>query len=342
MKKVFLSLLALAAMVGCSKSELTSRPDNDAPVEIKLCSEARSIETRAPFEGEIADDNNLTARILVSSKTDDYTTTYHSGDMTFADNGTTNVGFNTTPAYYPADGSTIYLCGLYPADENWKSITTTADYTFDGKTDLMAAAQLSSTKTTAQGGTHPKMTFNHLLTKLVVKVVAADQAAIDSWGNVTGIVLSQAGGAKAYTKATVTLAAGTAATATAFSLTADSFPFYTMTGDVYNDTAFADQTLALTTLAANAAYSLVAPITANAADAANFKIKVSTKKGADAALTNEVPIKLMKKDQSDAAFEGDTQGMAFTITLTFKATAIEAAAEVTAWKDGGSSDVEIQ
>lgn len=344
MKKVLFSLLALAAMVGCSKSELTSRPDGsrDENVEIKVKSVARSIETRAPFEGEIAEANKLTARVLVSKTESDYTTPYHSGDMTFADNGTTYVGFDgENKAYYPADGSTLYLCGLYPADVSWTGITTEANYVFDGKTDLMAAAQQSSSKADVQGGTHPTLTFKHLLTKLVVEIVAENQAAIDTWGDVTEITLSAAAGANVFNKATVTLSDGTAPTATAFSQQAvNGLPFYTITDGAYGDTAFTAQTYTLTTPdPVAAAYSLVTPITATGTN--DYKIKVTTKKGAEAALTNEVAIGLKKKD-ADAAFEGDTQGKAFTITLTFKATDIDAAAKVTAWEDGGSSDVEIQ
>lgn len=339
MKRLFVSMLAIAAMASCSKNE--TEPVSDAgadKVEIMAKSVTRSIETKAPFEGTIGNSSSLTARVLVSATSGNYTTTYHDGQMTFNDNGTTQVGFNTTPAYYPVDGSTLYLCGLYPADENWKNPTTTVDYEFDGKTDIMAAAEASSSKSQAQAQSYPTLAFNHLLTKLVVKVKAEDQAAIDSWGNITDLVLTQAGGTTPYTKATVTLATGAAETGTAFSTTKSDFPFYTMTGTTYNEVAFTSQSVALTTDAANLAYSLVAPITATGSN--DFKLKIKTQKGLDPALENEVTIGLQQT--AGGAFSGDTQGKSFEITLTFKATEIKAKATVTDWVKGGSASAEIQ
>lgn len=340
MKHLFVSLLAVAAMASCSKNDSVTAPEGpqgDA-VEIKATSKALSIESKAPFEGEIGDNGSLTARILVSVTQDNYTTTYKDDNMTFTDNGITEVGF-ATPAYYPADGSPLYLCGLYPADQNWQNPTTTADYTFDGKTDIMAAAQVSSSKTAAQAGTYPTLAFKHLLTKLVVKAVAEDQAAIDAWGDVTAIVLTKAEGNNPYTKATVTLASGTAATGTAFATTLTAFPFYTMMGETYNDVAFTGQTCALTTTAANIAYSMVAPITATGTG--DFKLKITTQKGSETALENEVTIDL-KDTAGSAAFTGDTQNKSFVITLTFKATEIKAKATVGAWEEGGSAGAELQ
>ena len=338
MKRLFVSLLAVVAMASCSKNEPVTGSDVPTDgVEIMAKSVARTIETKAPFEGEIGDNGSLTARVLVSATSGNYTTTYKDDNMTFADNGTTQVGF-ATPAYYPADGSMLYLCGLYPADQNWQNPTTSADYIFDGKTDIMAAAEVSSSKTEAQAGTYPVLAFKHLLTKLVVKAVAADQAAIDAWGNVTEIVLTQAGGAAPYTKATVTLADGTAATGTAFATTAASFPFYTITSGTYDDVAFTGQTCALATTAADIAYSMVAPVTATGTG--DFKLKITTQKGSETALENEVTIDL--KDTASSAFTGDTQNKSFVITLTFKATEIQAKATVGAWEEGGSAGAEIQ
>lgn len=339
MKRLFVSLLAVVAMPSCSKNEPVTGSDVPTDgVEIMARSVVRTIETTAPFEGEIGDNGSLTARVLVSATSGNYTTIYEDDQMTFTDNGTMQVGF-VTPAYYPADGSRLYLCGLYPADQNWQNPTTSADYTFDGKTDIMAAAQVSSSKAEAQAGTYPTLAFKHLLTKLVVKAVAADQAAIDAWGNVTEIVLTQAGGAAPYTKATVTLTDGTAATGTAFATTATSFPFYTITsGTTYNDVAFTEQTCALATTAADIAYSMVAPVTAT--ETGDFKLKITTQKGSETALENEVTIDL--KDTTDSAFTGDTQNKSFVITLTFKATEIQAKATVGTWEEGGSAGAEIQ
>ena len=98
MKKLYVPVLALLTLASCSKSELANRPvvENDM-VEIMATSKALTIETRAPFEGQIADGNNLTAVVLGSTTSGDYTETtprYCDGEMTFADN-TTAASFAT-------------------------------------------------------------------------------------------------------------------------------------------------------------------------------------------------------------------------------------------------------
>ena len=68
MKKLYVPVLALLTLASCSKSELANRPvvENDM-VEIMATSKALTIETRAPFEGQIASNNTLTAVVLGST-----------------------------------------------------------------------------------------------------------------------------------------------------------------------------------------------------------------------------------------------------------------------------------
>lgn len=350
MKKLYVPVLALLTLASCSKSELANRPvvENDM-VEIMATSKALTIETRAPFEGQIASDNTLTAVVLGSTSTGDYTETtprYCDGEMTFTDDNTTAVSF-ATPQYYPVSDATIYLCALYPtALADWKDIATTAKYTFDGKTDVMAAAEVNGKKSTAMAGTVPSFEFKHLLTKLVVKVKAENEAAQNVWGDITGITLVKAMNGDVFDTAEVTLATGAAATGTAFSNPAtDGMAFYRIDAAAYTDNAVddADNKIALTTTAEEAAYSLVAPITAENG-VKHFTLSVDTKLG-ETVTTREVSFDLYKAkvgEEDPAVFSGDTQGKAFEVTLTFKATEIVAKATVTDWVKGGNSEVEIQ
>lgn len=347
MKKLYVPVLALLTLASCSKSELANRPvvENDM-VEIMATSKALTIETRAPFEGQIASDNILTAVVLGSTTTADYTTRYCDGTITFADD-TNAKGFDTTPKYYPVSDATVYFCALYPtALADWKDIATTAKYTFDGKTDVMAAAEKEGKKSTAMAGTHPSFEFKHLLTKLIVKVKAHDEAAQNVWGDITGITLVKAMNGDVFDTAEVTLATGAAATGTAaFSNPAvDGMAFYRIDAAAYTDNAVddADNKIALTTTAEEVAYSLVAPIIADN-DAKHITLKVDTKLG-ETVTTKEVSFDLYKVNDTDEAlpFTGDTQGKAFEITLTFKATEIVATATVTDWVKGGNTEVEIQ
>ena len=347
MKKLYVPVLALLTLASCSKSELANRPvvENDM-VEIMATSKALTIETRAPFEGQIASDNTLTAVVLGSTTTADYTTRYCDGTITFADD-TNAKGFDTTPKYYPVSDATVYFCALYPtALADWKDIATTAKYTFDGKTDVMAAAEVSGKKSTAMAGTVPSFTFNHLLTKLIVKVKADGDAAVGVWGDITGISLVKANNGDVFDTAEVTLATGAAATGTAFSnAAADGMAFYRIDAAAYTDNAVddADNKIALTTTAEEAAYSLVAPIIAENG-VKHFALKVDTKLG-ETVTTKEVSFDLYKAkvgEEDPAVFSGDTQGKAFEITLTFKATEIVAKATVTDWVKGGNTEVPIQ
>lgn len=347
MKKLYVPVLALLTLASCSKSELANRPvvENDM-VEIMATSKALTIETRAPFEGSIASDNTLTAVVLGSTTTADYTTRYCDGTITFADD-TNAKGFDTTPKYYPVSDATVYFCALYPtALADWKDIATTAKYTFDGKTDVMAAAEVSGKKSTAMAGTVPSFTFNHLLTKLIVKVKADGDAAVGVWGDITGISLVKANNGDVFDTAEVTLATGAAATGTAFSnAAADGMAFYRIDAAAYTDNAVddADNKIALTTTAEEAAYSLVAPIIAENG-VKHFALKVDTKLG-ETVTTKEVSFDLYKAkvgEEDPAVFSGDTQGKAFEITLTFKATEIVATATVTDWVKGGNTEVPIQ
>ena len=346
MKKLYVPVLALLTLASCSKSELANRPvvENDM-VEIMATSKALTIETRAPFEGSIASDNILTAVVLGSTTTADYTTRYCDGTITFADD-TNAKGFDTTPKYYPVSDATVYFCALYPtALADWKDIATTAKYTFDGKTDVMAAAEKEGKKSTAMAGTHPSFEFKHLLTKLIVKVKAYDEAAQKVWGNITAISLIKANNGDVFDTAEVTLATGAAATGTAFSnAAADGMAFYRIDAatPAYTDNAVdaTDNKIELTTDAVEAAYSLVAPIIAgNSTD--HFTLKVSTDLDGTPTV-KEVSLKLSTADETPVVFTGDTQGQAFEITLTFKATEIVATATVTDWVKGGNTEVPIQ
>lgn len=348
MKKLYLPVLAVLALASCSKSELAVRPDN-GQVEIKATSQALSIDTRAPFEGTISDMNPLTAGVMMSKVTGDYTqgNLYGTkGTMTFTDDNTTPVGFNDTPQYYPTDDTKLYMSALCPSPiDNWTSIGTTAKFTFNGSQDVMAAAQVETQKSTAASAV-PSFTFKHLLTKLTVKVVAENDAAVTAWGDVVGISVLQGNSSNVNSSVEVTLVDGTAATTGGAFATPISdgtgMKFYTVTGGTtYTDNAVddTDNKISLTTDATLAAYSLVAPI--NATGTNDFQLKVLTKTADQLApVTNTVNVNL--KDTGAMTFTGDTQGKAFEITMTFKATEIQAKATVTEWENAGSSDVEIQ
>jgi hypothetical protein len=352
MKKFLLPWMAAAALVGCSKeipADVSDAADN-APVEIRLASQATEITTRAPFEGTISSSNPLLALVPASATTGDYTNPYDNESahayMKFSDNGTSSVGFvgsdgtSSTPKYYPANGSAVYLCGLYPST-SWTSITTTASGSIDGKSDLMAAKEVATTKSDMQAGGTPKtLDFKHLLTKLDIKIKAESNAAVTAWGNVTSIQLTKVQAANPASSVSVTLkegADGTDSSAPTFTAGSVAMSCYVW-NTAYTDNAFSSQTQALTTSEANAAYVLCQPVTTAGSNASEYTLSVITSARSEAI---DVPLSLVNNEGSELSGT-NTMGQAFAVTLTFKATQIEAKATVTDWVNGGTASGDIQ
>lgn len=357
MKKLIFSVLAVAAMASCSKSELVERPVV-GEAEIRANSYVLKLDQgKAPVEG-ITSTTPLTARVLASTVEHEFepvattpatnTAAFWADDtMTFTDDNTTPVGF-ATPVYYPTDGKAIYLCGLYPTT-GWTDFSknttngvqsTSAKFTFDGKTDVMVASEQKTLKSEALQNQFKTLTFSHMLTKLVVSVVADDQAAIDAWGKVTEISLRKVGGADVTTliKPTINTATATAGNTDFFPSAnkVDSLPFYVMTSPtVATDDAFvstdATKAVTLTTTAAPVAYSIVTPLIATGT--ADYQLRVKTENN-KAGFDVDVNLKTMYS----TAFTGTTQGQAFAITLRFQAQEIKGLGTVTAWVDAGNAE----
>lgn len=365
MKKSLLFMCVLAvALASCSRGELPDEPVTPTPpdpgkedlVEIRLQSAVNPLEanTKTPFIGDITTSTNeLTANVLMTKTAGGFAagSTIEQKSMTFKANKTNTELWNTKQ-YYPVDDSPVYLCGLYPADKVWPQGTdeSTAVYTFDGKTDVMAAPAVKTTKTEAQGSQYKELVFRHLLTNLIIKAeadltetdVTATQVQ-EAWGAITSIELVKVQGdpLKRMNKVTVTLKDATAATATAFSLDGGSYtvPFYKMSGKNFPGTgvsepfAFTDDAFTSTPIpdpAAAVAYSIIAPVIA--AGTEDFTLLVKTANATSAGV--EVPVKLLTT--------GDTQGKYCIVTLKFKNTTISATASVAAWADGGTADTTIQ
>ena len=348
MMRYLISLLAVAAMAaGCSKNDGgTPSPEPPQGTPIAVHGKALTVTSKAPFEGTLGGGKSLTALVLGSKTTGDYTTPYSKGTMTFSDESS-SVGYNAEgfsgSKAYPADGSNVYLAGLYPADgeytgQNWTSIGTTASYTFTGVEDVMTAAQVATTKTGADAGTYAPLVFNHRLTLLEVQVVAEDDAAAAAWGKLQEVKLT---GTFTNT-ATVTLSTGGAA----FSGSAPGWPVYdatsnaAITGATITIPAATDKTTPdkIKESAQKIGYTMVAPITADGTG--DFTASVTTQPDGGSATTKS-GISIDLKDTAGAAFTGDTQGKKFVVTLIFRAKDIQAVGKVTDWVVGGSADVDV-
>lgn len=350
------------------------RPELEGDVAIVASSNAYGIgdidvTTRTPFEGAIASDNVLKARVLTTTTENNYKgTIYADGTMTFTAANVAetpnNKPYDTTgftgSAFYPTNNSKIYLCGIYPADLALNDIGYSGDNEFSyvtatitGCEDFMLAPQVSSTKTQAQAKTYPNLAFVHMLTMLTINVKAENEFAHDAWGKVEKITVKNVNSkiqvnlveAKPYTSTLVN----------AYSEPVEAFKTYIIDQDadpkVATDDVFESQAYELeydvpadpevegsedTVVDPVAiAYSIVCPVTA-VADTPAYTLVIKTEKIDDAI---EVPVYLKK---NDVAVTGSTAAKKFDVNLTFKATVIEATATVTEWEDGGSAEETIE
>lgn len=284
MKKVIL-MLAVAAMASCAKSELTERPEVVGDVAIVAGSSVVSVDTRTPFEGTLDDTANKTLTAYVYATKLDNTGAYVSyaaenlaaqGYMTFAAATVADafskypvaaVGFQkynsdptpvlvADPQYYPSNDNPLYMVALVPAsttDWTLDADAKNAEYTIDGKTDIMAAAvtkmnngtsDIKKTEakidaTTPANSVYPAFNFTHKLTLVNVKAYTPTKKEQEIWGKITKIELTAVNDATAGNtlsvngvnqKCTVKLEDATATFSGATAAT-DVTPFY-----AYNDT----------------------------------------------------------------------------------------------------------
>lgn len=332
MKKILFTVLAAAALVGCTKENSgVTYADN----EILASATTLSVDaiTKAPVEGY---GTGFLARVPISQTDGDYTTEYGTAAFMKFTDATNAVGFVSSDGsasaakFYPANGS-VYLCGLFPAT-TWTMNGTKASFTFNGSHDVMAAPQVTSTKADAPDS-YKTLAFKHLLTQITVKFNAETEEDAKAWGNITGLELLSAenGEVKLANQAIVTLKDGTAE----FTGTAGT-GFYAVTGGTtYSDTEYSSTAIPVDNATA-VAYTMCAPVKADGNTGAEYKLKITSASNA----TEIVDINL-KQSGNSADFVDSTAGYSFNIELTFKATEIKAIATITPWKDGGTTTVTV-
>ena len=335
MKKVLLPLFAAAMLTACSNEDMPQTAGQGGEgdnVEIKMSTTALDIDVKKPFTDDISSGNPLKALVVVSETQNDYTTFYSKGTMTFVnDGGSVAQPFDadglTGKRTYPAgsDDKTLYVRGFYPS--TWSPAANNATFTVDGKTDVMATTEYTTTKGQAKENTYPALAFNHLLTQLIIKVQADDAGTVGTEVNKIELV-GVDNTDNVPTTCTYTYATNTVE----FSGTAGPLAAY-KTG---TDDAFTSQTEKLTTEGAVVAYVLCPAIT-NPSSNTDYKLKVSY-----AGTETTVPIDLKQKGSSETAFTGSTAGYAFNVTLNFIATEIKATATVTDWLEGGETTVDVE
>lgn len=372
MKKVFLPLMAAALLISCNNQNNEVVPTGD---EIMLSS-AQKLITKTPYLNENTTPGTgteLFALVPICLSTSDYTSIYKNeitkdgGDfMNFVDGNATSfcdASKTKAPKYYPrGESQDMKLFGLYPvhitasADDFWTLTATGATATITGCEDVMVAKEVTTSKQLAETTPAQTLAFNHMLTQLKVKVAATDETAVESWEGIKKLELIVVGSGTEKPKTGITATASTGAVA--FTGDGEELPFFEWTSEGFTDDKIVETSneIALEGLITdytkkddfddtktyNAAYILCQPTTAVKDPATpEYKIRLTPKYGEP----KEVAVDLMDETSTataEVAFEGETAGHAFTITLIFDVDEIMAKATVSKWIEGGNTIIEIE
>lgn len=302
MKKLLISAIIVAAIVGCSKREIIGVVD-EGPRLISLSSDMdASVSSKVAYGGTDVEVGGL--QYLRKDAT--AAPTSFAGSTVIG--GTKAVGgaVNLVPAQYYANASNkAYFVGYHPAGAVAAEVVT---WTVNATTDIM-------TTTVGDAGTDvaplvPNMTFNHELcqVEVICRPETNQQAATQArWGNITAIAFKGATSTLTYTYATLAVANG-AGTA--------NIPF------VKSDytTAFAAIAMPVSGNTTVNAAGMFVPTGTN-----TFTLTVTTaNKGAtDVTVTLDAAKTLVKSNK-------------YSVTLTFNTKSIVVKATIAPWTAGGT------
>lgn len=302
MKKVFVSMLALAALASCSSEEVLNEPvDGNKPVEIKLTAGVLDVTTKAPI--------NTNSKFLPGIAGWEGTQTPAAGTEIWVTEPDADITAGTAQPvvlkdkkYYNPDGATeTFICAYYP--KSTAAVTLDAPQaTFtntDGSVDVMYASVTSAGKKPA-GATAPTataLTFEHQLTQL--KFMVKGNASVPSDLKVTTLKVKNVKLPTGLNIFTGELTTSAAQDIPASNLKTDAIP----TGDQATAIEYADPIM-------------VAPL-----NTTDIKLDITT---SDGVTFTDVPVTLDAND-------GNTGGTSFAITLTFQQKEITATSTVTEW-----------
>jgi hypothetical protein len=247
-----------------------------------------------------------------------------------------------TSTYPSANAGQIYVYGLYPKE--WtvnSSDASSAEITFTGSEDVMAAAKISTVTADVINGDYKTLNFKHLLTRLEVKL-SGGSATLSTLGSVSSIkLIGDETNGTTLVNNKITLSNSNSSPEPTFSSasSATSLNFYSLSYDAgtgaktYANTAVSAYTL--TTVPTFVGYSMVAPVTATSANKKEYYLEVVTSSS-----TKRFPVDLM--DKSSGYFDGTTAGRSFVVAIHFiSLTEIAVKATVQDWDEQGEWQGEI-
>lgn len=170
MKKILISMLAIAALASCSKNENDTNGNNDKLVPIRL---GAGVETKAP----VTSSASVQIEGWENAGAADYSvaSTWQS-DATVSVSATASAITLNPVRYYNADeNTTTYIKGWYP-----KIASSTGTVTIpnaDGTVDVLLSNAVSGNKTNAVTA---DMKFEHQTAQLIFKVIKGEGLAADT------------------------------------------------------------------------------------------------------------------------------------------------------------------
>lgn len=338
MRKLFIPLCALTVLAaGCSRNGAGIDEPTDDRKEIVVASGVTATRTsvESDDDGIVTSHSELDVAFLRNNGATANWETDLSDAQTETGTGigmitaklkpaTTTTGHNsiafTSPQYYSGNPTqNVYLRGYYPATASLSydavEKVTEATWTVTGKVDLLASDYVTGNKATTSA---IPVVFKHLLSKLTIKVIAENDGAKASWGEVVSMKI------KAVPQKVKIAFDGddaTEYTATPIATPTTDIPVW---GYKAADNSTTDGTPVQLELpvegtdpAAVFGQTMVAP-------QGSYVIEIET------TLHNSTPLAT-----STVSITGEAQpGQNHIITLTFKAGVIEATAKVVPWENG--------
>ncbi|MCQ2185058.1 MAG: fimbrillin family protein, partial [Bacteroidales bacterium] len=330
MKRIFILLALSALAASCGKGEMASGRSGEVTLGVTVVNDEG--DTRAPYRLTVPTaDDPVTAAIWASTTSKSYrgSQTEEPGpDATIIDYHNSTCFTSGTrqlldhQLFYPSNKAKVYFVGFCPRSEDGWAVEgasyNIARYEFDGKTDVMYAAEASSN--IELSAMDLQLQFRHILTWLRFNVVA-DKDAIEAWGRVKKITLV----GNKQVKINVT------DNTCSFDQPNQQFPTYCTQKGVFTDSLFHGQSIELTTSPQEVAYTMCGAVNAAAGDGENeYTVTIETE------YRPETSGAINLKTAGGANFSGLTEGKQFTVTLRFKlGDNVTVSACVSEWKNGG-------
>lgn len=192
MKKLILSLAAVAALASCSQEEGNKTPEiaqNGTPIAVSAGIET-SVVTKVPVTGTAFKDGELNLFRLVAyanatqSAPTDFSTPYFKnsgkGDVNVNSKQGSDSKYQLLPdpaQYYPVDGNYLYFYAFAPGGEGVWTFTPdasapTATITIDGTQDIMWAKDETGIQKMQGTQSQPALNFTHKLMQVTFKAQA--------------------------------------------------------------------------------------------------------------------------------------------------------------------------